>query len=99
MQLLHALKLGADSKLDKLADAWMNGQMKPGQLKRAIHSVNDRQRAKLDRKLEEDRIKALRKKAVREEVEEVEDDEELLALFQAIEEIQEANREKLDKAA
>ncbi|WJM55317.1 hypothetical protein QUC26_09265 [Pseudomonas asiatica] len=89
MQYLHALKLGCDSRLDKLADAWMRGEVKPGQLNKMIEHTESEHRKKLDNHKEQQRI------ALIQQQEEEETDDELLALFAAIEEIQDANLERV----
>lgn len=90
MQLLHALDLGTNSRMDKLAEDWIEGRIKPGALQGAIYHTESKARIHLDRKLERERIAAIRKQ----ETEDYEDDEQLLALFQAVEDIQEANKER-----
>lgn len=132
MQLLHTLKLGDTSKLDRLGDAWIRGRVKPGQLRRAMRRTDSQARARLDERLERDRIARLRAEAenppeavqanvealpvglpwetaeqpveriveapshIEEPEEDIADgDEELAALFAAIEEIQAGNRERI----
>lgn len=128
MQLLHALKLGDNSKLDRLADAWIRGRVKPGQLRRAIRRTDSKARARLDERSERHRVAMLSAVPetpveavqapiehmpwdtaeqplerivepltnVEEDIEDVADgDEELAALFAAIEDIQAGNRERI----
>ncbi len=87
------MKLGCDSRLDKLAESWMNGEVKPGALHRIIvHTENDHQ-IKLDRYKEQKRIAAIRAEP-EQVVEEYIEDDDILALFAAIEDIQAANKER-----
>lgn len=100
MQFVHAMKLGCDSKIDKLAESWMNGEVKPGALQRMIAHTENEHRKKLDRINEHKRIEAIRagQELIVEDVEcVVEEEDEMLALFAAIEDIQAANKERTSK--
>lgn len=96
MQYVHAMKLECDSRLDKLADAWMKGEVKPGQLDQMIEHTESEHRKRIDYRKEQQRIALINKP---EETDEHTDnvDDDLLALFAAIEEIQDANRERVSK--
>ncbi|NWC59721.1 hypothetical protein [Pseudomonas veronii] len=94
MQYLHALKLGDDSRLDKAADAWMRGKLSGRDANYLRRKEEERQYLNGSKNLPPVVIgEPSKKEEALQDVEE-EDDDELLALLNAISDIQEANRER-----
>ena len=94
MQYLHALQLGDDSRLDRAADAWMRGNLSGRDANYLRRKEEECQYLNGSKKLPPVVIgEPSKKEAIPQDVEEEEDDE-LLALFNAISDMQEANRER-----
>lgn len=94
MQFLHALQLGDDSRSDRAADAWMRGKLSGRDANYLRRKEDERQHLNGSKKLPPVVIgEPSKKEAIPQDVEEEEDDE-LLALFNAISDMQDANRER-----
>lgn len=94
MQYLHALQLGDDSRLDKAAYAWMHGKLSARDATYLKAKETERQHLNGSKSLPAVVIgEPSKKEAAAQDVEE-EDDDELLALFSAIADMQEANSER-----